>query len=371
MAGPLAQMGAAGPLRRVPWRSVLAAFALALLAHTVVLGWLAATWQVPATLQAMATPMLTREIRPSNEVLTPKPLGASVDRPLAAINSGSISASAVKPIPSAAKTPTPTLAALANPDGEPVAAASKPVTPTESVKPAPEPEAAKPTPVAAATPPEPDTADRVAQWPADTRLNYQVSGYYLGDLHGKAQVLWQRQAERYQVKVSVDMGLVDFVMTSQGRVQPEGLHPGAYEEKVTARGRRSVELTETQLVMNDGQRLPRPPRVQDTASQFVELTWRFLTGQITLQQGATVRYWMARPGGADEWLYDVVALDTLQTRIGPVPAWHLVPRPLAKPRGNVTAEMWFAPSLQYLPVRIKMNIGADSNVDMLIDKIER
>jgi len=46
------------------------------------------------------------------------------------------------------------------------------------------------------------------------------------------------------------------------------------------------------------------------------------------------------------------------------------PRPLANPRGNITAEMWFAPSLQYLPVRIRVATG-DAHVDLFVEKIEQ
>jgi hypothetical protein len=54
-----------------------------------------------------------------------------------------------------------------------------------------------------------------------------------------------------------------------------------------------------------------------------------------------------------------------------VQAFHLKPRPIANPRGNITAEMWFAPSLQYLPVRIRVNMGDDVNIDLIVDKIEQ
>ena len=33
--------------------------------------------------------------------------------------------------------------------------------------------------------------------------------------------------------------------------------------------------------------------------------------------------------------------------------------------------MWFAPSLQYLPVRIRVNMGDEAYVDLMVDKIEQ
>jgi hypothetical protein len=48
-----------------------------------------------------------------------------------------------------------------------------------------------------------------------------------------------------------------------------------------------------------------------------------------------------------------------------------VPRPVANPAGNITAELWFAPSLQYLPVRIKIHLGEGNFVDLMVEKIEQ
>jgi hypothetical protein len=80
---------------------------------------------------------------------------------------------------------------------------------------------------------------------------------------------------------------------------------------------------------------------------------------------------MARPGAVDLWTYDIVGKDLLQSpEFGAFEAFHLKPRPIANPRGNITAEMWFAPTLQYLPARIRVNMG-DAYVDLMVVKIEQ
>jgi hypothetical protein len=81
---------------------------------------------------------------------------------------------------------------------------------------------------------------------------------------------------------------------------------------------------------------------------------------------------MARPGALDLWTYDVVGRAMMQTeRLGEVEAFHLKPRPIENPRGNITAEMWFAPSLHYLPVRIRVNMGEEAHVDLIVERIEQ
>jgi hypothetical protein len=185
-------------------------------------------------------------------------------------------------------------------------------------------------------------------------------------------VQWQRADDKYQVRLDVKVQpLFTQVLTSQGEVTPDGLVPRAYEEFRPGK-RRVAHFGDQVLVLENGKTAPRPAGVQDTASQFVELTHRFATGKEPLEVGRAVTVWLARPGAVDRWVYDIVAVETLQTpRMGPVEAYHLKPRPIANPRGNITAEMWFAPSLLYLPVRIKVVMGTEAHLDLMVEHIEQ
>ena len=227
------------------------------------------------------------------------------------------------------------------------------------------------------TPPAPaaSTAPPPARdtWPADTRLSYRLEGQFRGGpLYGSARVQWQRQGANYQAQVEIDLSPFGHrTLTSQGEVTARGLVPRVYEERSQSR-RRALRLGDEQLVLADGRTLPRPADVQDAASQFVELGHRFATGQQALALGGSVPIWLARPGGVDRWSYDVVAQDLLKTpRLGEVMAWRLKPRPPTQRRDNLSAEIWFAPSLQYLPVRIRLTLGDEAEIDLLVDTIEQ
>jgi len=88
-----------------------------------------------------------------------------------------------------------------------------------------------------------------------------------------------------------------------------------------------------------------------------------------LQVGAVIPVTLGRPGGIDEWLYDVVALETVATPLGDLAAYHLKPRPLPNPRGTVSAEIWFAPTLQHLPVRIRLTLNPETWLDLTLDNV--
>lgn len=356
MAGPigLTARQLAAPL------AVLAAGVV--LAHALVLSWLGRALPEPTALKAMADPMFTRMLAPA-----PAPvIVAAAPAPAPAL-------------PAAQRAARPASAASSASARTPPIESAPEVTPAESTVP-PDSQAqaiatpAPPEPSFPAASPAPATAAPATDpWPGDTRLTYSLGGQFRGGpLYGGAHVQWQRQGSLYQTRVEINVTLAGtFSMTSQGDVTPQGLVPRTYEEERRGR-RRAVRLDENQVVLTDGTALPRPPGVQDAASQFVELGHRFATGQQPLALGGTVDIWLARPAGLDRWTYDVTAQDLLRTpRYGEVMAWRLTPRPISKPRGNITAEMWFAPTLQYLPVRIRLSMGEEALLDLLVDSIEQ
>jgi hypothetical protein len=377
-------MAGRGDLSRGGRRRLLALAILVLLAHAAVIEGFS-RWQAQSSLlRPMVAPMYTRVLEP--EAAAPPPTARAEPPP--APRSSRIQAARSTP-----QTNTSTLPAREEPPPEPKVAAAPPEPPPKPAPEAPEatPSAPEPPPAVAEAPAAPASAPASAasaaasgtgsdpsataaldSWPADTRLRYRLGGKFRsGELYGDARVLWQRQGERYQVRVEVEITLwASMTMTSQGEVRPGGLLPEVYEE--VRRGRtRGLRMGEREVMLANGNVVRRPPGVQDTASQFVELSHRFATGREALQVGRAVSFWMARPGQVDLWTYDIVDKEVLRTRLGDIEAFHLKPRPIANPRGNITAEMWFAPSLQYLPVRIRVSMGDEAAIDLLVEGIEQ
>jgi hypothetical protein len=228
-----------------------------------------------------------------------------------------------------------------------------------------------------------DSLLTTGQWPADTRVSYVMTGFFNGELHGKGEVQWTRSglaADRYQVRVTVDAGLMEMRITSQGRVSAQGLLPEAFEESVKVLGRsprvRPLKLEAAELVLGDGRRIPRPAKepmaVQDSVSQFIDLGHRFQEGRAKLETGQVIRIWLGRPGGLDEWIFDVGASETLTLpRIGEVIVFPLKPRPVVNARGTITLSMWLAPSLQYLPAKIRIDVNDKTHVELTAERLEQ
>ena len=317
-----------------------------LCAHLLGLHWLQGQLPPGERMALMADPMFTRMITPT---LSVPPLYKKLARPEPHVG-------AVPALPQAAAETQPVVA----PDQTPVEA--------QDAKPAAPDELTRVEPGAVAPDSQVLTGDG---WPADTRLSYRLGGYYRGNLYGSARVQWQREESRYQVRVDLSLALLQVSLTSQGEVHADALSPRIYQEQFPW-GLRRLVFDGALVRFDNGVQLPQPLALQDTASQFVELSHRFSTGREELRVGRQVSLWLARPQGMSLWTYDVVEEEVLQTpELGAVPAFHLRPRPIANPAGVITAELWFAPSLQYLPVRVRIDLGEGNFVDLLVERIEQ
>jgi hypothetical protein len=217
-------------------------------------------------------------------------------------------------------------------------------------------------------------ADATAfDWPPSTRLSYRVIGDVQGPVEGQARVEWLRQGLRYQVHLDLTVALLaSRRISSDGLITPAGLAPRRYDEEtriVLREPRRvAIDLGEEQVRLADGRVLLRPEGVQDSASQFVQMTWLFNARPELLQPGQSVSFPLALPRRVDTWTYDILASEPVATPAGLLPAVHVKPRREAG-GGDLTVEFWVAPSLQYLPVRLAIRQGRGVSLELLLERL--
>jgi hypothetical protein len=214
------------------------------------------------------------------------------------------------------------------------------------------------------------------QWPVSTKVSYLLTGRYRGPVSGTAEVEWVRVGAHYQVHVDflIGAGLAPIITqhsTSDGDITALGLAPRRYDQDITvfgsARPRQTVLFDAGYVVLANGDVRTVSPGMQDTASQFVQLTYLFSTRPELLRVGGSVDIPLALPKKVDVWTYDVVAQETLDAPFGPLQAIHLKPRNARQP-GQIGVEMWFAPQLQYFPARLRFEQDDGNYVDLMISK---
>lgn len=268
---------------------------------------------------------------------------------------------AAPPVVAAAEAEPPKVDDAASAPQAPVAAASAPSDASSAV--------------AAAEPASAPAANGFV-WPSATKVSYILNGNYRGDLNGRAEVEWIRVGERYQVNVDLYAGpefapIFSRHMTSEGEIAESGLVPERYGEEtqfLTNRRHVGVTFSADSVELANGDKRERLPGVQDTASQFIQFTWLFGSKPELLHVGASFVFPLALPRSMKSWTYDVVGEETLYTPFGELPVFHLKPRIVERKPGELTVEMWFAPELRYLPVRIRIEQDAGTYVDLVIAK---
>ena len=332
----------------------------------------------PAPTPAVASPPAAAASAPEAAASPPEvealataaaPEAAAAAQPQAAV-------SPISPISPTSPTSPPTPAASA---AGPVLAAAEPPSPSNVQPPGP---VAAQVPSVQAVPPVPPALPSAAappfEWPPSTRLSYTLVGDYRGPVQGKARVEWLRSGSRYQVHLDVRVG-ADFAplmsrrMSSDGLLTEAGLKPLRYDEetRVLLREvrRQTIFFEPERIVLPRGGAQPPVPGVQDTASQFVQLSWLFTLQPQLLRAGQTVEVPLALTRRVDRWVYDVVGEEVLDLPVGPVKAWYLKPRLQSKTSSDLAVETWFAPSLQYLPVRIRIRQDEASFIDLTLERL--
>ena len=227
---------------------------------------------------------------------------------------------------------------------------------------APQPSASRPLGNAAPAPP--------AAWPPSTRLNYTITGYWRGDLHGSGALVWTVDGDHYEATLS-GSALIGFAYRSIGRIDGDWLAPSRYTERLFTR-EKSVRFDRDDDTLHFSASpdvVPLPPHVQDSASLFLQLANRLTRHPEAFHPGATLTFDVARPSGMTDWTFTVAGMETVATPTGPLSCWHVV-RHAADPN-QLGAQIWLSPQLQNLPVQIRLQHAADSYLLFTLDHAEQ
>ena len=97
--------------------------------------------------------------------------------------------------------------------------------------------------------------------------------------------------------------LISRRVSSEGLIGGEGLYPQRYDEVTNAvfhaPRAKHIDLGDDLIRLPGREPVSRPPGVQDSASQFVQLTWIFTTRPALLKAGGQVTIPLALPRRVD------------------------------------------------------------------------
>ena len=113
------------------------------------------------------------------------------------------------------------------------------------------------------------------------------------------------------------------------------------------------------LYVNDGMPILK---LLDRLQGELNLAYMFITQPELGRPGRTITVPVATTRKLEGLSFEVLGMETVDTGVGSVEALHVKPQRESREKGSLPADMWFAPSLQYLPVKILVKSGDEPTI---------
>ncbi|MBP7566298.1 MAG: DUF3108 domain-containing protein [Burkholderiaceae bacterium] len=345
----------------MPWRVLGTLGAVVLAAHLLLLDGIVPPASAPAP--TLTGPLVTRMIVPPPQAAVAPPPPAArprpVPRPRPAV------APTVQPAAADAGAALPSMAAASAPEAPAAGAVAAAAPEPQATAPAPEAASAPRTPEPAAVSAPPAAAELAGvAVPGSRRLSYSVTGQQgVQPMSGvNAELEWRHDGARYEARLAFSLLFRTLrSQTSTGTIGAGGLAPERFSDRRRTEVAAHFERAAGRISYSaNTPSIPLMAGAQDRLSVFFQLAG-WLAGQTTPPAAGTrIDIQTTGPRDADVWEWRVDAPETLRLPAGEFDTLKLVraPRPGTYEQ---RVEAWFAPSLDWLPVRLRVT---DANGDV-------
>lgn len=199
------------------------------------------------------------------------------------------------------------------------------------------------------------TAAPAVRLPAPVRLAFDVSGQAKRfNYSASAELLWQHDGSRYEARQEISAFLVGSrSQSSVGQITPQGLQPERFADR--SRSERAAHFDHAQGRVTFSANTPQAalgPGAQDRLSVFIQLGAMLAADPGRFVPGTQVTLTTVSARSAERWSFSIEGQETLDLPAGPTLAWKL--QRLPRSDYDQKAELWLAPELGYMPVRIRL-----------------
>ncbi|NQW94805.1 MAG: DUF3108 domain-containing protein [Polaromonas sp.] len=233
--------------------------------------------------------------------------------------------------------------------------------------------AATPTQTATTLPVGPKTTLVTAiSLPGSVRLQYKVIGLSKNlNYQATAELDWKTNGDTYVAMMKVSAFLVGSrSMTSVGNITSSGLAPTRYADKFRSELAAHFEADKGKITFSAN--TPDAPwieGVQDRASVFFQLSGMLAAKPLDFPPGTSVTFLTIGPREADTWTFIIESEENLDLMGAPMAALKLTRKP--RKEFDQKVEIWFAPSLGYLPVRSRITQQNGDFIDQQLTDVSK
>ncbi|ABM31340.1 conserved hypothetical protein [Paracidovorax citrulli AAC00-1] len=201
--------------------------------------------------------------------------------------------------------------------------------------------------------------------PPSLRLAFDVSGEvkkftYRAD----ATLVWRHDDAGYEARQEIKAFLLGSrSQTSSGVVTPAGLQPRRFGDQASREQAADFDFGAGRATFSGGN---APAAIaagaQDRLSVFIQLGALLAAAPERYPDGTRITFTTVGARNADRWTFTIEGTETLDLPIGPTPALKL--ERLPRRDADEKAELWLAPSLGFLPARIRLTKGNGDYADL-------
>lgn len=355
-----------------PWRALALLAAVVLVAHALLLTSAPERFGPERNPETPAKAFVTRNIPPA-PVQPAAPPPVATPRPKPAPKP----AAPRKSLPAAPQTPPPAVIDATAASAPEAPASAVPEAPPDADRLRAEADAAAAIAAAlAASAPAPAPAGPVQTpvtamaLPGSVKLDYKMTGNAKGlTYHANAELRWENAGDSYNALMRVSaLFLGSRSMASTGALSAQGLAPRRFSDKSRTEVAAHFEADKNQISFSaNTPTLAWVPGAQDRVSVFIQLGGMLAGNPAGFPVGSTISTYTVGPRDADTWTFLVEAEEKLALPFGELATLKLTRQP--RREFDQKVEIWYAPSLGYLPVRNKITQANGDFVDQQLSAL--
>lgn len=208
--------------------------------------------------------------------------------------------------------------------------------------------------------------------PESARLEYKMTGSAKGlNYHADAELGWRYSGDNYSASMRVSaLFLGSRSMASTGQVGPEGLAPTRFSDKSRSEVAAHFEADKGQITFSaNTPTVPWIKGAQDRVSVFIQLAAILAGNPAGFPAGSTISIYTVGPRDADTWTFRVEGEEKMVLPYGELNTLKLTRQP--RREFDQKVELWYAPSLGYLPVRSRITQQNGDFIDQQLSAITK
>ncbi len=209
--------------------------------------------------------------------------------------------------------------------------------------------------------------------PGSMQLSYRMTGSAQGLSYQASALLdWNNTGTSYDGSMTVTAFILGSrSMASRGEIGPNGLAPVRFADKTRKRELAAHFEPDRQQISfsNNAPAAPWMPGAQDRFSVFIQLAGMLAGNPAAFPLGSRISVYTAGPRAAEMMDFVVEAEELMQ-----LPAGEMTAIKLASQVHNDydrKLEIWYAPSLGFLPVRVKYTLANNDFIDQQLREVKK